>query len=55
MGLTSAQKLNNYTSDHIFRIVTHKLMKLTGNVVSQKSYMLNKFGGHVTFVGGVTV
>ena len=44
-----------YTSDHILGIVSCELMKLSSNVVLYMGYLLNRFGGHVTFGGGVTV
>ena len=44
-----------YTSDHILEIVTCELMKRSSNVVPYMGYLLNRFGGHVTFGGGATV
>ena len=44
-----------YTSDHILGIVRSELMKRSSNVVLYMGYLLNRFGGHVTFGGGATV
>ena len=55
INATFSFKAGPCSSDHIFEIITYELMKFCRHVVLYKSYMLNKFGRHVTFGGGVIV
>ncbi len=55
LSVVKAGPTTQCSSDHIFEIVTYELMKFCRHVVLYESYMLNKFGGHVTFWGGVIV
>ncbi len=55
LSVVKAGPTTQCSSDHIFEIVTYESMKFCRHVVLYESYMLNKFGGHVTFWGGVIV
>ncbi len=55
LSVVKAGPTTQCSSDHIFEIITYELMKFCRLVVLYKSYMLNRFRGHVTFGGGVIV